>query len=460
MMDPKRPFWVLCVLVATAVVAFAGEENGTLRDAAALLRFKNFADPAGRLNSLWRSRNPCTWKGVVECTEGRVTKLVLEHMQLNGTFPEDSLNRLDQLRVLSLKGNMLRGSVPDLTGLVNLKILFLDHNLFTGPIPGSIPGLSRLMVVVMSSNFLSGDIPDEFSKLPRLSALLLDSNRLEGTLPALNQSSLKLFNVSYNQLGGEIPYTRALAQFNELSFSGNPRLCGRILNKTCSRSSIGARAPSPNQDLSASAPLQQAFGGETFVDGKRSNSHKVGKVVGIAVGCSILVCVLGILVFFGFYCKRERRMKIPKEEDAEKSVGEKSAGEENGFDQYYSSSVPIVKKIKAEARSGVLMFCGGEAPMYTLEDLLKASAETMGRGTLGITYKAVMENRMVVTVKRLKNSGKMSIDEFERHMEMVGKLRHQNIVSLKAYFQAKEERLLVYDYYSNGSLFSLLHGEF
>lgn len=40
----------------------------------------------------------------------------------------------------------------------------------------------------------------------------------------------------------------------------------------------------------------------------------------------------------------------------------------------------------------------------------------------------------------------------------MGRVRHPNVVALRAYFQAKEERLLVYDYYPNGSLFSLVHG--
>lgn len=43
-------------------------------------------------------------------------------------------------------------------------------------------------------------------------------------------------------------------------------------------------------------------------------------------------------------------------------------------------------------------------------------------------------------------------------MGSVGGLRHPNLVPLRAYFQAKEERLLVYDYQPNGSLFSLVHG--
>ena len=41
---------------------------------------------------------------------------------------------------------------------------------------------------------------------------------------------------------------------------------------------------------------------------------------------------------------------------------------------------------------------------------------------------------------------------------MLGNLRHSNLVSLKAYFRAKDESFLVYDYYPNGNLFSLVHG--
>ena len=33
------------------------------------------------------------------------------------------------------------------------------------------------------------------------------------------------------------------------------------------------------------------------------------------------------------------------------------------------------------------------------------------------------------------------------------------MVPLRAYFQAREERLLIYDYQPNGSLFSLIHGK-
>lgn len=109
---------------------------------------------------------------------------------------------------------------------------------------------------------------------------------------------------------------------------------------------------------------------------------------------------------------------------------------------------------------GKLVFCGGgdREMSYSLEDLLKASAETLGRGIIGSTYKAVMESGFIVTVKRLKDARYPSLEEFRAHIQVLGRLTHPNLVPLRAYFQAKEERLLVYDYFPNGSLFSLIHG--
>ena len=43
-------------------------------------------------------------------------------------------------------------------------------------------------------------------------------------------------------------------------------------------------------------------------------------------------------------------------------------------------------------------------------------------------------------------------------MEMVGRIRHDNVVALRAYNYSKEHKLMVYGYYEHGSVSSMLHG--
>lgn len=81
----------------------------------------------------------------------------------------------------------------------------------------------------------------------------------------------------------------------------------------------------------------------------------------------------------------------------------------------------------------------------------------LGKGSIGTSYKAVLEEGTTVVVKRLKDvvAGKR---EFEASMESLGKCNHENVVPLRAYYFSKDEKLLVSDYLPNGSLSALLHG--
>uniref|UniRef100_A0A1J3H5V3 Putative inactive leucine-rich repeat receptor-like protein kinase n=1 Tax=Noccaea caerulescens TaxID=107243 RepID=A0A1J3H5V3_NOCCA len=48
--------------------------------------------------------------------------------------------------------------------------------------------------------------------------------------------------------------------------------------------------------------------------------------------------------------------------------------------------------------------------------------------------------------------------DFENEVETIGRINHPNIVRLRAYYFAEDEKLLITDFISNGSLYSALHG--
>ncbi|KAF7081714.1 hypothetical protein CFC21_085627 [Triticum aestivum] len=448
-------------------------------DADALLALKSSLDASNRLP--WHASTATTlctaWPGVRQCDPaGRVTKLVLENLNLTGPLTAALLSPLAELRVLSLKANALSGPVPDglAAALPNLKLLYLASNALSGPLPASLALLHRATVLVLSDNRLSGRIPRELARVPRLTALLLDGNLLSGPVPALPQSTLRALDVSGNRLSGQIPGVLA-RRFNASAFAGNAGLCGAPLAVPC----VVAAAPGPmslSPATAAFAPLPPP-GGSGGSSGRR---RKAAIIAGSTVAGAVVLALLVAAAVTASRRGRGRNKRVAGDVDKGGHGTPEEQAEEDAQQQHQQRSanaaaLPPATNAAAAAggrefsweREGIgkLVFCGGAAEAYSLEELLRASAETLGRGEAGSTYKAVMETGFIVTVKRMRcgdAGGAGGVGggalEFGRRAEELGRVRHPNVVALRAYFQAKEERLLVYDYYPNGSLFSLVHG--
>ncbi|PWZ22862.1 Inactive leucine-rich repeat receptor-like serine/threonine-protein kinase [Zea mays] len=314
-------------------------------DADALLTFKSSLDRSDRLP--WRPDTApafcASWPGVRQCAPaGRVTKLVLEGLNLTGSLTAALLAPLAELRVLSLKSNALTGPIPEALprALPNLKLLYLADNRLQGRVPP----------------------PSPCSTGPPSSSLRQPTH---GPDPALPRR----------------PATPDLA----------------ALDATCSPAPC-RRWRSARSGRSTSRP--------TACRGRSRARSPPG------------VVVLAILVAAALMASRRGRNKRVAGDVDKGNAGTVAAEAEHQTAQaqqqhiHASSAAPAAttaggvggREFSWEREGiGKLVFCGGVAEMYSLEELLRASAETLGRG------------------------------------------------------EAKEERLLVYDYYPNGSLFSLVH---
>lgn len=109
----------------------------------------------------------------------------------------------------------------------------------------------------------------------------------------------------------------------------------------------------------------------------------------------------------------------------------------------------------SESGGGMVIFegCNGFAKV---DDLLKASAEMLGKGIVGTTYKVMVDDGDAMVVKRVRDMGRKR--DIDGRLGDIGGLRHTNIVSLRAYHRSPSELLLVYDFLPNGSLHQHLHG--
>jgi hypothetical protein len=126
----------------------------------ALLTFKSSLDRSDRLS--WRPDTAPTfcasWPGVRQCAPaGRITKLVLDALNLTGSLTAALLAPLAELRVLGLKSNALTGLIPEALprALPNLKLLYLTDNRLQGRVPATLAMLHRATVIVLSGNRLT-----------------------------------------------------------------------------------------------------------------------------------------------------------------------------------------------------------------------------------------------------------------------------------------------------------------
>jgi hypothetical protein len=119
-----------------------------------------------------------------------------------------ALGGLANLRILGLNNNQLSGPIPvQLASLANLRLLLLANNGLSGAIPASLGGLGNLTHLVLARNQLEGPIPSQLGNLGQLSVLMLNGNRLSGSIPTSLGNLSNAFEIwlNSNALSGAVP---------------------------------------------------------------------------------------------------------------------------------------------------------------------------------------------------------------------------------------------------------------
>ncbi|XP_068646119.1 receptor protein kinase-like protein ZAR1 [Aristolochia californica] len=444
--------------------------------------------------------SPCHWSGV-SCmnisgfADPRVVGITVADKNLQGYIPSE-LGSLVFLRRLNLHGNRLSGPIPvQLFNATSLHSVFLYNNNLSGPLPSEICNLSRIQNLDLSQNTLSGGIPQSFGNCTQLQRLVLAKNNFSGEIPegiwpkmgnlvqldlSNNQFSGQLppdlsqlkslsgtlnlsfntfsgkipeslgklpvtvsFDLRNNNFTGEIPQTGTFANQGPTAFLHNPGLCGFPLQKPCQNppsSSPGSRNPAPEPGSSSKKGL------------------KPGLIILISVGDAAGVALIGLIIVY-IYWKR-------KDSNSCSCTGKRKLG--GGADGRgrmcicWRGNSDNSSEVDSE-KSGDE---GGEGHMvaidkgFTLEldELLRASAYVLGKSSLGIVYKVVLGNGVPVAVRRLGEGGAQRYKEFAAEVQAIARMKHPNIVRLRAYYWAQDEKLLISDFISNGNLAAALRG--
>nr|XP_043618853.1 receptor-like protein kinase 5 [Erigeron canadensis] len=331
-----------------------------------------------------------------------LSRLEISSNNFSGPIP-DTISSWTKLNVFKASNNLFSGDIPSgITNLSELSDLYLDGNLLSGELPSEIESWNSLTTLDLARNKLSGSIPVAITSLPRLLDLDLSENQLSGQIPSqLSKLRLTSLNLSSNKLTGRIPFAfDNLAYAN--SFLNNPNLC--------------ATSPISN--------LHQCHENNAESSHSQKVSTKIIVMIVVLTAFVILVAVLGTLFVFRGYRKKKQNHDL--------------------------TTWKLTSFHKLEFTEANILCC------LTENNLI-------GSGGSGKVYQIeIGRSGEYVAVKRIWSTKKLDHTlekQFLSEVQILGSIRHSNIVKLLCCISSEDSKLLVYEYMENQSLDKWLHGK-
>ncbi|WZZ45646.1 hypothetical protein YC2023_041905 [Brassica napus] len=166
-------------------------------------------------NLNWSDPNPCVWTSL-GCDAGsrRVSRIQIGNRGISGALTS-SLSNLPALTIFEVMGNSLTGNIPSLTKMHALTKAWLQETRFSGAIP-VFSGLTSLKLVNVSGNQLTGIVPESLTELTSLSDLALGNNLLQGPTPSFKSKSMNLDMTGLNSFCLDVPGAPCDPRVNDL----------------------------------------------------------------------------------------------------------------------------------------------------------------------------------------------------------------------------------------------------
>ncbi|KAL7001717.1 hypothetical protein U1Q18_002865, partial [Sarracenia purpurea var. burkii] len=399
---------------------FIGELPSSLANCTALSRFRiqdnklngSIPDGFGSLPNLtFMDVSKNNFAGAIPRDLGNAVNLEYLNVSENSFDAElpDNIWSAPNLQVFSASSSKLTGKIPDFIGCQSLYRIELRDNALNGSIPWDIDHCEKLISLNLRGNSLSGIIPWEISTLPSITDVDLSHNLLTGTIPSNfnNCSTLESFNVSYNLLTGPVPSSGAVfPNLPSSSFTGNEGLCGGILRKPCSTDGLAAGDVEVRQQ-------------------PKKTAGAIVWIMAAAFGIGLFVLIAGSRCFHANYSRR----------------------------------------FADDREIGPWRLTAFQRLNFTADDVLECLSMTdkiIGMGSTGTVYKADLPGGEIIAVKKLWGKQKETVRRRRgvlAEVEVLGNVRHRNIVRLLGCCSNSECTMLLYEYMPNGSLDDLLHGK-
>ncbi|PWA99133.1 concanavalin A-like lectin/glucanase domain-containing protein [Artemisia annua] len=388
---------------------------------------------------------------------------------LTGSLPSGFSN-MGRLKTLNLSSNSLSGPIPEEFGLLlSLERLDLSNNSLASVVPGQFASLSQLVELDLSFNSLSG-LPVELGGLTRLQRLLVGNNALSGNLTISLPESIVVFDVSSNNLTGNLPDLSAFSNNSDvmLNFSNNvfyggvnldvsnvdsidlsnnylQGLEGQVGNRTLVSMNCFIRLP--RQRSLADCQTFYALIGIPYDGGpiapvqppvsKKSSNRLKYVLAGVFGGLGVVVIIIIILFLVKKLCNT-------------RSVSQRSANVE-----------PVQDDVNVKGEN-VTVDLLSLANTFTYEQMLQATSgfsdtNLLKHGHSGDIFSGKLEDGISVVIKKIDMRSSRK-DCYMTEVEFFSTCTHTRFVPFLGHCLEHEiEKLLVYKYMPNRDLSNSLY---
>ncbi|KAL5999311.1 hypothetical protein ACLOJK_040762 [Asimina triloba] len=165
--------------------------------------------------------------------------------------------------------------------------------------------------------------------------------------------------------------------------------------------------------------------------------ERAAQRIKIAVGAASAALLLLLLLFVFCFCRR-------------RNAARKKACELGRFG--------YVEELEPEE---LVRFPGGGGEDVTIQEILDAPGEVVGKSSYGTLYKAGLQRSGYVALLRfLRPACAGMTKEILPEVQLLGLIRHPNLVPLQAFYSGpRGEKLLVHPFLGCGNLWQFLRGD-
>ncbi|KAM0874361.1 hypothetical protein ACQ4PT_037471 [Festuca glaucescens] len=466
---------------------------------------ENMFNSSMRLKHIFLDRN--RFSGNIPASIGVISTLeVLRLNDNNFTGQVPPMKMLTKLHVLMLSNNKLRGPMPNLTDMNGLQNVDLSNNSFTSSgVPSWFTELKDLMTLTMQSVGISGKLPQELFSRTNLQHVILSDNQLNDTLDMGNNISkdLDLVDIRNNNISSVTVY--GTLNYTNLKLEGNPLCTESLLSGTmlCTDQLTEPPIVYPTFNVQCKNPFVETieFRSPSFGNVNKYIDELHKNLSGTLDNCT--PNKLGLVPYTGdAYLKVELKACAVNQKRFNYSqvlncfnLTLQTYKPPEIFGPYYVDAHPYpfhdkvvglaligvyAVRQRKQARKLVTLndpFASwgsatediGEAPklksarVFTLEELKLSTNDfreinAIGAGGYGTVYRGKLMDGQFIAIKRSKQGSMQGGLEFKTEIELLSRVHHKNLVGLVGFCFDKGERMLVYEFISNGTLSESLYG--